>query len=140
MQLLELFKSFYPFALFLLNVLITFLAIVIAWDDFDTYRAIKSVLKKKISSKVEERNELFEAITTTKGHTSRIVWKRYLWVFLFSLVVEFIKVVSDEYFLLQIITSAIQTLINSTALSVAVCIKHELNRQYDRLRRNNQDC
>ena len=50
--------------------IVTF-SIIIMLDDGDTFKAIENVKKKNINNKVEERNETFEAITTTKGQTQK---------------------------------------------------------------------
>lgn len=119
-----------------MRVLITFLAVVIALDDRDTYNAIKGVLDKNIKNKTVERNEMFEAITTTKGHISKVIWKRYLLVFVFSLFIEALQFVPVTQTVPQVILSIIPTLIDIVALWIAVHVKNKLNKQYDRLRRN----
>jgi len=136
MEIINLFKAYLPIITFLVKVLITFLAIVIALDDRDTYNAIKGVLNKNIENKIIERNEMFEAITTTKGHISKTIWKRYLGTFVFSLIVECLQFIPISQNVLKIILSLIPTMINITALWIAVRVKNKLNKQYDRLRRN----
>jgi len=107
--------------------IITF-SITIMLDDIDTLKAIEKVKKKNIDNKVEERNETFEAITTTKGHTDSKIQKRYNLVML----VGFLILLVEEHFIPNNIISKI---LSVCALGVTIIVKQKLNRNYDRLKR-----
>lgn len=107
--------------------LITF-SIVIMLDDVDTLKAMENVKKKNIRNKVEERNETFEAITTTKGHTDSKIQKRYNLVML----IGFLILLIEEHFIPGNIISKI---LSACALGVTIAVKRKSNQNYDRLKR-----
>lgn len=107
--------------------IVTF-SIIIMLDDVDTFKAIENVKKKNIHNKVEERNETFEAITTTKGHTDSKIQKRYNFV----MIIGFFILLIEEYF---IPNNSISKLLSVCALGVTIVVKRKLNQNYDRLKR-----
>ncbi len=107
--------------------IVTF-SIIIMLDDGDTFKAIENVKKKNINNKVEERNETFEAITTTKGHTDSKIQKRYNFV----MIIGFFILLIEEYF---IPNNIISKLLSVCALGVTIVVKRKLNQNYDRLKR-----
>lgn len=107
--------------------IITF-SIIIMLDDIDTLKAMENVKKKNIDNKVEERNETFEAISTTKGHADSKIQKRYNLVML----IGFLILLIEEHF---ITNNIISKLLSACALVITIAVKRKLNQNYDRLKR-----
>ena len=112
----------------LYDYMMTTLSIVILLDDFDAINAIENVKKKNIRSKVEERNETFEATTTTKGHTDPTIQKRYIRVMFMG----FLIILVEEYL---IPCNIISKVLSVCALSITIMVKRKCNQNYDRLKR-----
>ena len=107
--------------------IVTF-SIVIMLDDVDTFKAMEKDKKKNINNKVEERNETFEAITTTKEHTNPKIQKRYNVVILIGLLILLI----EEYFIPGNIISKV---LSVCALGITIPVKRKSNQKYDQLKR-----
>lgn len=112
----------------LYDYMMTTLSIVILLDDFDAIKAMENVKKKNIRSKVEERNETFEANTTTKGHTDSKIQKRYICI----VFIGFLIILLEEYL---IPCNIISKILSACALGITIMVKRKCNQNYDRLKR-----
>lgn len=116
----------------IVKILIIAISIVIAWDDYDAYRGVKKALKKE-SYKTQKRNDVLEAILATKGHKdSSIISKRYIPVFIYSIVVVLLETTIVPKDIISIGTSVV-------ALTMTIVFKHKCNHEYDWLKRNIQN-
>ena len=119
------------FILDIIDYLIVGLSIAIMLDDRDTLEAMERIKKKKIENKVKERNEMFEAIITTKGHNNLKIWKRYL----------VITVITGSIFFVEEIynTNMITLIVSIIALVFTIKVKNNANKNFERLRRVKKD-
>lgn len=104
-------------------------SIVIMLDDIETFKAMEKVKRKNINNKVEERNEVFESITATKGHKASSIQRRYTAVMLIS----FLILLIEKYFIPGNIISKV---LSACALGITIVVKRKCNQYYDRLKRS----
>lgn len=109
-------------------LLIIVFSIIIMFDDIDTLRAMESVKKKNLNSKVEERNEMFEAIAATKGHTDSKIWKRYLPI----MVIGVLILILEEHL---IHCNIISKILSICAFLITIIVKNRSNKNFARLKR-----
>lgn len=110
------------------------LTMVLIGDDIDSGVAIRSInkdMQEDKKGKVRQRNMIFEASMSTRGHSENRIYKRYTIIGIIAL--AFLLV--DMYILKF---SFFGTWTTNIGVVVAIIIKHYNNKQYEKLKRGSQ--
>lgn len=113
----------------LVDILILGFSAVIMFDDIDVIRSLRGIERKDITNKVQKRNEVCEAVLSTKGHTDPKIKFRELCTLLCASVIVFLQNYVFH-------TEVISRILSAVALAITIFVKHKLNQYYDRLKRS----